>query len=123
MLSVARMSGETNEANDAKPSKRLLFLEKMTAAGTDDPLAWYGLAMEYRNAERFDEALRTFETLRAKKPDYVAMYLMCGQMLDAQNKKDDARAWLVAGAEHARKKGDTHALGEIESALAALATG
>ena len=105
---------------EAPPSKRLLFLEKMTASGTDDPLAWYGLAMEYRNAERFDEALRTFEVLRAKKPDYVAMYLMCGQMLDTQGKKDDARTWLSAGAEQAKKKGDTHALGEIESALAAL---
>jgi predicted Zn-dependent protease len=102
------------------PSKRLLFLEKMTAAGTDDPLAWYGLAMEYRNAERVDDALRTFEVLRAKKPDYVAMYLMCGQMLDTNGKKEDARAWLTAGVDQAKKKGDSHALGEIESALAAL---
>ncbi len=101
-------------------SKRLAFLEKTTAEGSTDPLAWYGLAMEYRKLERWDEALQTFTSLRHMKPDYVAMYLMCGQMLDGISRKDDARAWLEAGVEEARKKGDSHALGEIESALALL---
>lgn len=101
-------------------NKRLAFLEKVTAEGTDDPLAWYGLAMEYRKLERWDEALQTFTTLRTRKPDYVAAYLMCGQMLEGVGRKDEAREWLTAGAEQARAKGDSHALGEIESALAAL---
>jgi predicted Zn-dependent protease len=101
-------------------NKRLAFLEKVTAEGTDDPLAWYGLAMEYRKLERWDEALQTFTTLRARKPDYVAVYLMCGQMLDGVGRTDEAREWLEAGAAQARAKGDGHALGEIESALAAL---
>jgi len=102
------------------PSKRLAFLEKVTAEGTDDPLAWYGLAMEYRKLSRWDEALQTFTTLRTRKPDYVAMYLMCGQMLDEISRKDEAREWLEAGLERARAKGDSHAASEIESALAAL---
>ncbi len=101
-------------------NKRLAFLEKLTAEGTDDPLAWYGLAMEYRKLERWDEALQTFTSLRTRKPDYVAMYLMCGQMLDGIGRKDEAREWLEAGAASARAKGDSHALGEIESALATL---
>lgn len=101
-------------------SKRLAFLEKTTAEGSTDPLAWYGLAMEYRKLERWDEALQTFTTLRQMKPDYVAMYLMCGQMLDGIARKDEARAWLEAGMEQARSKGDSHALGELESALSAL---
>jgi predicted Zn-dependent protease len=101
-------------------NKRLAFLEKTTADGSEDPLAWYGLAMEYRKLERFDEALQTFTTLRTRKPDYIAMYLMCGQMLDGMGRKDEAREWLEAGAERARAKGDGHALSEIESAIAAL---
>jgi predicted Zn-dependent protease len=102
-------------------SKRLAFLEKLTAGGSDDPLAWYGLALEYRSLERWDEALQTFTTLRARKPDYVPMYLMCGQMLEKLGRNDDARDWLEAGAAAARAKGDSHALGEIEAALGALA--
>jgi hypothetical protein len=97
-----------------------LYLEKVTAAGTDDPMPWYALAMEYRTLGRHDEALQTFTTLRTRKPEYVPMYLMCGQMLEGLGREDDARAWLEAGAAAARTKGDTHALGELESALAAL---
>ena len=98
-------------------SKRLAFLEKLTAEGSEDPMAWYGLALEYRNLERWDEALQTFTTLRTRKPDYVAMYLMCGQMLEKLGRKDEARDWLEAGVSAARAKGDSHALGEIEALL------
>jgi predicted Zn-dependent protease len=105
-------------------SKRLEFLQKHTSpggAGSIDPFAWYGLAMEYRSLERHDEALAAFEALRDKSPDYVAMYLMCGQMLEKMGRQADARAWLSSGIEAARKKGDDHATSELEAALTALA--
>jgi predicted Zn-dependent protease len=101
-------------------SKRLEFLQKLTSSGSVDPFAWYGLAMEYRSLERRDEALATFEALRARNPDYVAMYLMCGQMLEQMGRVEDAKLWLQSGMEAAQKKGDTHALGELEGALGAL---
>lgn len=97
-------------------SKRLDFLLKVTA-GSDDPFAWYGLAMEYRTLSRFDEALAAFERLKARAPDYVPMYLMCGQMLDSMGRREDARAWITAGIAAARSKGDAHALSELEGAL------
>lgn len=100
--------------------KRLLFLEKMTREGTEDPMAWYGLAMEYRKLSRWDEALQTFTTLRTRKPDYVAMYLMCGQMLAEIDRKDEAREWMEAGITLAHSKGDGHAVSELESALSTL---
>lgn len=102
------------------PNKRLAFLEKLTREGSKDPMAWYGLAMEYRKLERWDEALQTFSALRAENPDYVAMYLMCGQMLDGVGRKEEARAWMEAGLERARAKGDGHAASELESAIALL---
>lgn len=101
-------------------SKRLAFLQKTTADGSTDPLAWYGLAMEYRKLSRWDEALQTFSALRAMKPDYVAMYLMCGQMLGELAREDEARTWLEAGLEQARQKGDGHALSELQAALDSL---
>ncbi len=101
-------------------SKRLAFLEKITAEGSTDPFAWYGLALEYRNLERYDEALQTFTTLRTSTPDYVATYLMCGQMLEKLTRFDEAREWLEQGIVAAKKKGDSHAQGELESALSAL---
>ncbi len=104
-----------------QPSKRLQFLEKMVRSGTEDPMAYYGLAMEYRNLERAPEALALFQQLRARKPDYVAMYLMCGQMVDKLlSDKAMAREWLEAGIEECRRSGNTHALSELESALGEL---
>ena len=100
-------------------SKRLAYLEKITSDGSTDPFAWYGLALEYRNAERYAEALETFEALRAKHPGYTAMFLMCGQML-ADAGRSEAREWLEAGVKAATAKRDSHALGELEAALDAL---
>jgi len=113
------MSGPGNSGSGT-PNKRLAFLEKVTAEGSEDPLAWYGLAMEYRKLQRWDEALQTFTTLRTRKPEYVAMYLMCGQMLDEAGRKDEAREWLESGLATAKSKGDSHAASEIESALSLL---
>jgi len=100
--------------------KRLAMLEKITQNGSKDPFAWYGLALEYKGAGRVDDALSTFTTLRATSPDYVPMYLMCGQMLVAAARTEAAREWFEAGIAAARAKRDGHALSELEGALAAL---
>ena len=102
------------------PNKRVAFLERITAEGSEDPMAWYGLAMEYRKLERWDDSLQAFTTLRTRHPDYVAMYLMCGQMLAEAGRKPEARAWMDAGIVEARAKGDSHAVGELEAALGTL---
>jgi predicted Zn-dependent protease len=104
----------------ADPAKRLAYLEKVTREGTTDPFPWYGLALEYRNLGRVDEALQTFTTLRTSTPTYVPMYLMCGQMLEKAGRVDEAREWLTAGIKAAGTAGDGHAKGELEGALGLL---
>jgi tetratricopeptide (TPR) repeat protein len=94
------------------------MLEKMTAAGSADSFAWYALALEYKKEERVEDALRTFEALRARDPNYLPMYLMAGQMLLDTGRAGDARGWLEQGIELAQRKGDQKALGELEGALA-----
>lgn len=101
-------------------NKRLEMLEKLTNSGTADSFAWYGLAMEYRKLGRSEDALRAFETLRQKDPDYLAMYLMAGQLLAEAGRSEEARPWLEAGQELARKQGDAKALGELGDALSQL---
>jgi predicted Zn-dependent protease len=110
---------DASETTD-KATKRLAFLLKLTSSGSEDPFVWYGLAMEYRSLDRKNEALSTFEQLRHKAPDYVPMYLMCGQMLESMARPADARSWLSAGIDAARRKGDAHAASELEAALAAV---
>ncbi|WP_433930996.1 tetratricopeptide repeat protein [Sorangium cellulosum] len=104
-------------------SKRLLMLEKMTQGGSKDPFHWYALALEYAGLDRHDEALATFNALRAMDPSYVPMYLMCGTMLVKAGRADEGRAWLSDGIGAARSKGDQHALSELQQALAGAGGG
>jgi predicted Zn-dependent protease len=101
-------------------SKRLEVLLKITSTPQADSFAWYALALEYKGLGRIDDALSTFASLRQKDQAYVPMYLMCGTMLIEANRREEAKEWLQAGAVAARVKGDAHAAGEIEGALASL---
>jgi hypothetical protein len=101
-------------------SKRLVFLQGLVTSGTADAFAFYGLAMEHRSLGNDEEALGAFRTLREKHPDYVASYLMCGQLLATLGRPADAAEWLTTGIDVARKAGNSHAAGELQSALDAL---
>jgi predicted Zn-dependent protease len=102
-------------------SKRLAFLKDITSRGSTDPMAFYGLAMEYRSLGLHDEALATFTSLKESHPGYVAMYLMCGQMLEQMSRQTEARGWYEAGITRAHEARNTHAASELEAALSALA--
>jgi tetratricopeptide (TPR) repeat protein len=104
----------------APTNKRLAYFEKVTAEGNTEPMALYGLAMEYRSLGRHADALQAFTKLRATHPAYVPAYLMCGQLLEQMSRAGDARTWYEAGIGAAREKRDEHAAIELESALAAL---
>jgi hypothetical protein len=46
------------------------------------------------------------------------MYLMAGQILHELGRSEDAREWVKTGIDAAEKKGDGHALSELEGLLA-----
>ena len=98
-------------------SKRLQMLESRVASGTADSFCWYALALEYRSLGRVEDAMRAFESLRRKDPDYVAMYLMAGSLLQANGRSQEARDWIRTGIEKARLKGDSHAGDELSDLL------
>ncbi len=104
--------------SELQASKRLVYLERLAGSGSNDPMVLYGLAMELRTLKRFDDARGAFEKLRDAHPGYVAMYLMCGQMLATTGDTAQARAWFEEGIRQAKASGNAHALGELEAALA-----
>jgi len=85
-----------------------------------DPFPRYALALEYKNAGRLDEARATFDALMSAHPDYTAAYLHAGNTLLALGLRDDARAVYQRGVEVCLRRGDAHARGELEGALASL---
>ena len=96
---------------------RIDVIKKIAEQQPNDPFPRYGLAMEYKNAGMAEEAHATFTELETRWPEYVASYLIHGNLLASIHKLADARDIYTKGIAAARKKGDGHSLGELESAL------
>lgn len=99
---------------------RLAMLQQMAAQKPDDPFPRYGLAMEYKKQGRADEAWSTFEALMESHPDYVASYLMAGNLLESMGRSDEAAGIYDRGMDVAKAAGDAHSLSELEAARAGL---
>ena len=77
-------------------------------------LARYGLAMEYVNAGRLENAVAEFEKVLAANPGYSAAYFHGGQTLEKLGRLDDARLWYSRGV---GLTPDAHARAELQAAL------
>jgi predicted Zn-dependent protease len=103
----------------AGPSRR----EKIEALLKDEPqdqFLRYGLAVEFDNEGRTEEALALFRGLMADRPPHVASYFRGAQLLVRLDEINAARAMLRDGIEAARREGNAHAAGEMAELLASL---
>jgi predicted Zn-dependent protease len=100
---------------------RASTLAKFVEKNPKDPFPRYALALEHKNHGRLDACLAAFEELMLAVPDYVATYLHYGNALVEAKRVDRAREVYQIGLEAAMRKGDMHAFGELQGALAALA--
>jgi tetratricopeptide (TPR) repeat protein len=101
---------------------RIATFKTFIARTPTDPFPRYGLAMEHRTRGDLAEAWTAFSELLDKFPEYVPTYLMAGGTLAGLGRKDEAAAVYRRGVEVAGRKGDSHARGELESALGELGT-
>ena len=98
-------------------SSRLETLKEMVSQNPADSFLRYGLAMEYRNGGDLEGAVREFRALMEANPDYSPAYFHGGQTLERLGRTDEAREWYEKGVEVTRRKGDQHALSEMQAAL------
>jgi len=80
----------------------------------------YALALELKGRGDEAGAAAELEALLGQAPDYLAAYLQLGTVLQALGRAAEARSAFQRGQELARRKGDTHTLSELTSALDAL---
>jgi tetratricopeptide (TPR) repeat protein len=99
---------------------RIALLTEILAADPADAFARYGLAMEYSNSGKIEEALQEFKTLIEKNPDYVPGYFMAAQTLEKVGRIDEAKRMLVDGITSARRTGNAHAQSEMTAMLDSL---
>jgi tetratricopeptide (TPR) repeat protein len=98
-------------------STRLETLKDMVSQNPGDSFLRYGLAMEYRNGGDLEGAVREFQSLMEANPDYSPAYFHGGQTLERLGRTEEARSWYERGIEVTRRKGDQHALSEMQAAL------
>lgn len=96
---------------------RLELLRGFAAANPRDPFPRYGLAMELKVQGRHQEAADTFAALMMEFPDYTATYYHAGGNLVALGLASQAKVVYMQGIDACKRKGDHHALGEIQQAL------
>ncbi len=99
---------------------RRQMLEEFVAQRPGDAFSRYGLAMECMNNGDTSAANEHFRVLLQENADYVPAYLMYGQLLVRESRKEEAKQVLWSGMSAAAKKGDHHARSEMETLLAEL---
>ncbi len=103
-----------------EPARRLAMLEQMIAKGSDDPFVHYARALELRALGRPADALAALEAVAERFPDYVATYLIAGQVAQELGRADRARNLLQTGIAAADRARNAHAASELRTLLATL---
>ena len=92
-------------------------IRKICELQPNEPFPRYGLAMELKKQGLLEDSRVVFDELERRFPDYIAQYLMHVNLLVEMKRKADAQAVGERGLAVARRKGDGHALGEIQRAV------
>ncbi len=96
---------------------RLEMLEEFVRQKPEDSFSHYGLALEYTNAGRQEDALTTFQKLLGFNPNYTAAYYQAGVLLGKLGRLGEAKSMFQRGIEVAGRHGDLHTKSELEEAL------
>jgi len=96
---------------------RIDQLRTFITAQPDEPFPRYALALELKGKGDAAAAAAELKALIGRAPDYLAAYLQLGMILQTLGSSEEARSAFRSGQEVARRKGDTHALSELTSAL------
>lgn len=95
-------------------NERIEALQQLLADDPGNTFARYGLAMEHVRSGDLDGAVREFEAVLEKDPQYSAAYYHAGQTLEKLGKLEQARELYRRGIAATR---DPHALSELQAAL------
>ncbi len=99
---------------------RLEKLKEMEALKPEDPFLKYALAQEYYSLEQYGEALKIYQTLLDKRPDYLPTYYQLGKLYEQLGHFADAQRSYEQGMIIAQQQGELKTLGELRAALEEL---
>jgi hypothetical protein len=101
-------------------SKRLALFDQLISGGSQDPFHHYARALELRSLGRAGDALEALAVTIRSFPAYVPSYLIAAQLAVELGDPSRARSLAEDGMTAAKKAGNDHALGELDSLLSGL---
>jgi predicted Zn-dependent protease len=99
---------------------RLEQIAAMLQNEPNDPELRYMLAMEHVSGGNDAEAVRSFQELMTRCPDYTPGFHQAGRALVRLNRLAEAREVLGKGVQVALKANNEHAAGEMQELLLSL---
>jgi predicted Zn-dependent protease len=96
---------------------KIAGLREILALDPRNSFARYGLAMELAKQGETAAALAEFDALLANDPDYTVGYFMSAQTLASAGRRPEAMERLKAGISCAARKGNSHAVNEMQAML------
>src|SRR5688572_8364589 len=101
-------------------SERLEKLTQLLAREPNDTFLIYGLALEHKKLGDDARATALLDRVIAIDPGYCYDYYQKGMAFESTGDSEAAKSAYRAGIDAAKKKGDAHAQGELEAALAMI---
>ena len=98
-------------------SDRIEALRKMAEARPSDPRPWFGLALGYEKAERWDDVVHTLRDYLQRTDDEGNAWGRLGAALRRLGRDDEAREAYRKGIEAAGRHGHPTMAGEFEDVL------
>jgi predicted Zn-dependent protease len=104
-------------AAHSRKMDKIAGLKEILELDPKNSFARYGLAMELAGCGATVEALAEFDTLLVNDPDYTSGYFMAAQTLATAGRTQEARERLKAGIGCAARRGNSHAVSEMQAML------
>jgi predicted Zn-dependent protease len=96
---------------------KIAGLKEILALDPKNSFARYGIAVELANRGEVDASVAEFNQLLDNDPDYTAGYFMAAQTLAKAGRAPEAVGRLREGISCAARKGNRHAMSEMQSML------
>lgn len=101
----------------AADGDRLRRLEQMLERNPGDPFLLYGIGLEYKKQNEPQRAIEYLDRAIAADAGYCYAYFQKGMICESQGQIEAAKRAYRAGIDAAQRKGDAHALSELQGAL------
>jgi Tfp pilus assembly protein PilF len=99
---------------------RMTKLQTMHQRAPDDTFLIYAIAMEHKKLGQLSQAIEWLGRVVEKDPTYCAAYHQAALTHEESGDLEAAKKWYRDGIAAAGRKGDTHTMGEMQAALAAI---